>query len=547
MNIIKLNKSLITLAWLLLIIFFTNQLPGFTQNSTTNDFQNLNNILRKNKIYTQDNTPINIGSTMYNMETSFNAFPNNSTIDITLRDIDLPSALRIIAKEGHKNIVIDKSVKGTISAELKHVSLNEAMQTILTIEELEARVNDNTIYIASRSAMSLKGLNRKYIKAFKLNNANVVDVAQLIEASIFNKGYKVDETKSTNTATTSPINQNRNQNTTNMQQNLLAQDSTTNQSSLVENKEIRAQIEKLTPGSGFNDASKLASEIKLQGITSTIDKVKVNNNDNGPIVIPDTRTNSLLIAGLPNDIALAAEAIQYLDQPLHQVSIQVSLIEVNKNNTDDLGLNVSGVAGKFGAGFNSSSDGKTNIIYNTIKSTSDNLSIELNALIQRNKAKLLANPNVLALDGSESLIKITDQVVSKMTVTSQSQTGSLMYDPTLSDVGIVLNILPKIGDDGYITMRLRPSITTALDKITIGTDGAFATPISTREVIMQDVRVKSGQTLAIAGLINDSEVEKMSKLPFVSDLPIFGKLFTDTTKTHSKTELVILITPTIMN
>ena len=110
-----------------------------------------------------------------------------------LKDIDLPSVLRILAKQGGKNIIIDESVQGSISAELKNVSLNEAMQTILSSRELEARVQGNTVFVASRAAMAKKGLNRRYIKAFKLNNANAVDVAKLLEASIFNKGYAVDD------------------------------------------------------------------------------------------------------------------------------------------------------------------------------------------------------------------------------------------------------------------------------------------------------------------------------------------------------------------
>ena len=596
MKFISPARVYISLTWLVLSVFFMHQLPGLTQENQQNNSINpavtkvnnqsvdninveeLRNALRQNKIYPQSLPQASLEKQMYSMESKFTVFPEDATIDLTLRDIDLPSVLRILAKEGQKNIIIDKSVQGTVSAELKNVSLNEAMQTILTSEELEARINGDTIYVASRPAMALKGLNRKYIKAFKLNNANAVDVAKLLEASIFNKGYKLKSGSSSssapsgmahsgmsmqaiaspesysnsspNSAQSYPSSYGQQSGNNYVNNDNSARQAPVSQSTLLETKTIRGKVEKLNPGDGFSDASKLASEIKLQNITSTIDKIDVSNNDNGAIVIPDTRTNSLLIAGLQEDIALAGTAIKYLDKPLPQVSIDVSLLEIDKTDTNNLGLNASAVAGKWTVGFTPNATGSStpgSLTYNTVKTISDNLSATITALIQHNKAKLLANPNVLALDGSESLIKITNQIVSKMTVTSQAQTGSIMYDPTLADVGIVLNILPKISEDGYVTMRLRPSITTALAQVSVDTQGEFVTPISTREVLMQDVRVKSGQTFAIAGLLNDSETDSIGKLPYISDVPILGKLFTNTSKIHTKTELIILITPKIIS
>ena len=162
---------------------------------------------------------------------------------------------------------------------------------------------------------------------------------------------------------------------------------------------------------------------------------------------------------------LAEKAIKYIDKPLQQVSIEVSLIELTKEDNDNLGLSFSGDAGKFSTGYSTvsganealamvtdsaSSAGNAAIAYNTVKSIHDGIAMKLNTLISQNKAKLLANPTVLSLDGSEALVKITDQIVSKMTVTSQNGTGTITYTPELSDIGIVLNITPKIGGDGYV-------------------------------------------------------------------------------------------------
>ncbi len=493
------------------------------------------------------------------LESGFDAFPEDAMIDLTLRDVDVASIIRILAKEGGMNVVIDESVMGFMSAELKNISLNEAMQTILTSEELEARISNNTIFVASRPAMAKKGLNRRYIKTFKLNNSNAVYVASILRASVFNKGYKVNDTVDAGAALQAipaPPGQQDSEDSA-------PAGSSTGQSSIIDAKTIKGKVEKLQSSENFGDAGQLASKIKIQHYTATTGDIQVDNNDGGAIVIPDTRTNSLLVAGLKRDILIAEEAIRYLDKPLKQVAIEVSLIELKKERSKDLGLNTVIQGGKMSGGFNaisgefasgydfSSLANQSGITLSTISSIADEVAVKLKALIEDEEAKLLANPKIIALNGSESLIKITEQVVNKVETTISAE-GLQTYSSELEDVGIVLNILPKIGDNDYVTMRIRPSITSALPQVLIGefqAGGAAITitPISTREVILQDVRVKSGETLAIAGLTKENDVTKEGKVPFLADLPLLGKLFRDTEFDHEKNELIILIKPVIID
>ncbi len=488
-----------------------------------------------------------------NLENRFDAFDEEARIDLTLKDVDVASILRIIAKEGGMNIVIDESVMGYISAELKDISLNEAMETILVSEELEARVSANTIFVASRPVMSKRGLNRRFIKTFKLNNSNAIYVADILRASIFNKGYKVkDESPGGSSFAAIPampgapaINE---------------AGASTGQTYLIDSKFIKGKVETLQAGDGFGNAGDLASNIKVQHSTARTGDITVDNNDGGAIVIPDTRTNSILVAGLKKDIILAEEAVRYLDKPLKQVAIEVSLIELKKDDSKDLGLLANMQGDKMSGGFNTltgafsgftefaSETNQSGIMFNSLSNVSEEMALKLNAMIYNEEAKLLANPTIVALNGSESLIKITEQIVNKVDTTISD--GVTTYSVELADVGIVLNILPKIGEDNSVTMRVRPSITNSLPKETIGTVGGTSieiTPISTREVILQDVRVKSGETLSIAGLTKEKDTEKVGKVPFLGDIPLIGKLFSNTEFEHEKTELIILITPTVID
>jgi type II secretory pathway component GspD/PulD (secretin) len=492
-------------------------------------------------------------------------FPTDKKINLVLDQIDVASVLKIIADESKQNIVLDNSVRGIVSnVNLKNVSLNEAFKLILTNNELEARIEKGIIFVASRKAMAAKGLNRRYVKVFKLNNANAVDVAQILDASIFNKGYKIKEDNAVKSAATTArtaagTNTVSQQNQTTAASNALGAGSSTGETKISQDKTVRGKVEEIDPGDGFSSAKILASEIKIQGIKTTTKNVSVANNDGGATVVPDSRTNSVLVSGLQQDILLAQKTIEYLDKPLDQVAIEVSLIEISKEDTKNLGISTNGNNSIVDGGFNNAVGNTRQSLgadtnqsywaYNTSPSasgiTSSNMYIMLNALIQNKKAKLLANPTIVALDGSESLIKITDQVVSKMDICVTTNTSN--YSVTMADVGIVLNILPKIGSDGYVTMKIRPSITSALTERNVGNSGGFVTPISTREVIIQDSRVKSGETLALAGLIKDNELETVGKIPYLSSLPICGKLFQSKVHKNLKTELVILITPKILD
>lgn len=553
MNQLKISFTfLLSLCFVGLPAFSDNKLANIKSLDDINDktFSNISD--KYYRVNAERLSSFDKDAGIITMESKINFFPETSTINLALREVDVASILRIIAQEGHKNIVIDNSVMGNISAELKNISLNEALQVILTSQELEARLSNGTIYVASRPAMARKGLNRRFIKTFKLNNSDPVQVAQLMEASIFNKGYKVEEAAAGAAMQAVPAPASA--------QGTNPVLTTTGQSSLVNSKTIKGKVQELVAGENFSDASKLASTIKMQENKATTQNININNNDGGAIVIPDTRTNSVLVAGLREDILLAEEVIKNLDKPLRQVSIEVSLIELKKQDDRDYGLALNNQKGGLSGGFNdvngttgydfSSLANQSGVTLNTLNNLSKKqFLMELKALIKNKKAKLLANPQILALDDSESLIKITDQVISKVTTTITQ--NSTTYNTEIADVGIVLNILPKIGDDDYVTMKIRPSITDPLPEVTVGDfedNGAAVkvTPISTREVILQNVRIKSGETLAIAGLKKENNVEEIGKMPVLGDIPVIGKAFHNTDYVRYKTELMILITPRIV-
>lgn len=582
------------------------QKTGFQQNLK----QNSQSITKK--VYKQGD----LQNGVLRIAPEFHEFSNDETISLSLRNADIKEVLKELARLGNKSIIVDNSVGGQISCELEEVSLNQAMDLALATTELESRVLGNTIFIASKPAMLRKGLNRNLIKSFKLNYANCLDVASVLEASIFNKGLDVTTSISeqTSVAETEAITANQaiamqaidtggttiltgepssgnivSVDTSSAPASSATSASATGGVSSGTTRPVRVIAEKIDAASGYNDAATLAGEVKINGTTATSSTYNVNNNSGGPIVIPDSRTNSILIAGLRQDIQVAEETIKYLDQAKKQVNIEVSLIEMTRTDLSTLGMSVGSNAKAFTGAFNNptgtltgnggsftpngnigstgvptwvtnhvSQDAMTRTVgmiteasqtaiqISSIKNITSDIVAKIEALITKDKVKLIANPNVIVSDGSEALVKLTNQIINRITVTQTQTTTTSSQE--LADVGIVLNVLPRISDDGYVTMRVRPSVTSPGDRreFDFGTAQFEITLINTREVLVQDVRVKSGETVALAGLIREFSRAQTGKVPFMGDLPLIGNFFRTKSNQKEKTELVILITPKII-
>lgn len=173
------------------------------------------------------------------------------------------------------------------------------------------------------------------------------------------------------------------------------------------------------------------------------------------------------------------------------------------------------------------------------------LNLSINLLLQQNKAKILANPSVVVSDNTEALVTLATEVIHK--VTSTVSLGVTNTNVELTKAGIFLDVLPKCTDDGFIYMRIRPQVSAP-----VGPPQQFAnqtlivTLLNIREIMAQEVRVKDGQTLVLGGLFTEQEAAQISKVPYLAETPLFGALFRNTLKGRQRTELMLMITPKIV-
>ncbi len=343
---------------------------------------------------------------------------------------------------------------------------------------------------------------------------------------------------------------------------------------------LRVQSEKVEEGSGINNltggdgsTSSFTGEITLRGTVKSTETVRVSPL--GPIVVPDTRLNAVTVMGTAQQIQSAAELIPILDAAPPQVSIEVSMIEITEDGMKEFSTQQGIADGRLQLGFNNeplagladptglapagsgliglpSNDpneaaafARSGASFSSQPVVDDaNFMFQLNGLVNSRRAKVLANPTIVATHDTESIISMVEEIIRRVNVTVDGQTGTTTIETELGEAGIVLDILPKVGEDGTVSMRIRPSITSI--RSVIRTNNNITTLLTKRDVLAQTVRIKDGQTLVLGGLVNESKIKRMEKLPFLGDLPIVGALFRASTNQHERSEVVILLTPHII-
>jgi type II secretory pathway component GspD/PulD (secretin) len=246
--------------------------------------------------------------------------------------------------------------------------------------------------------------------------------------------------------------------------------------------------------------------------------------------------NKIVLMGPAGDIARARDVLAQLDVPRPQILVKVVITEVNSSANKDLGVNWT---------FNdivlkeASSGG---LQFGKFNRDPMDFTGAISALISDGRANLLAQPNISVVDGETASILIGDRILFPKLV-GYSSTGTPIFDKEEEKVGIYLQIAPRVTSKDEVLLNLYPqvSLVTSFLKTTAGD----YPQISTREA-RTTVSVKSGETLAIGGLLRENDITSAQKVPLFGDLPIIGGMFRHSKKTKERTEIVIFLTPTIV-
>jgi type IV pilus assembly protein PilQ len=261
---------------------------------------------------------------------------------------------------------------------------------------------------------------------------------------------------------------------------------------------------------------------------------------------------AIAVVDFPDNLVRISDYICQADQPPRQVFIEAHILQVNLDDDCKSGVNFKDLISMSSGRIRLSTAGfatppVTNTLpTNPLTSASPAFFIEadgtgLDGLIEliqtTTDTKTLASPNIHAVSGQESHIQIGGQLGYRITTTTQTST---MESVQFLDVGVVLRVTPRITRDGRVLMRIFPKVSTgAVDPVT-GLPSEETTEIET------DVLLNSGQGVVIGGLIQETDNNLVSKIPYLGDIPYLGILFQKRQVKKERQEIIITLRPHVL-
>jgi len=280
-------------------------------------------------------------------------------------------------------------------------------------------------------------------------------------------------------------------------------------------------------------------------------------------VLADPRTANLIVTTTDNEMDKAINLINMLDSPTKQVLIEARLLETSRNPSTVKGIDWSGTFEnqKFQFGNNTVSSTPNNLVsgpprvlvdtargFNpaTAFLDADGLSAVLSFFNKDTETEVISTPRAVMLDNQTATLSVT-RAFPIFQVTPGSANSPAGASIQYTNLGTILTVTPRIASDNHITLRVVPEVSNIDSKDQQVLNGAVNTAnIYAIRRMDTSVTVPSGNTLVMGGLINDTKTKSYSKVPLLGDIPGLSKVFGKESKSRNKNNLLIFLTPTIV-
>ena len=436
------------------------------------------------------------------------AFAGSSNlITIDVHDADISDVITLLAAQSGANIMTDASIKPQrVTIHLRNVTFDRVLEVLVTANGLAVHRVGNVLIVGSADAM-----NRRYVEnqpnagaqtvVLRLAHANADDVAREIGPALAVGTVIVPDRR------TSAV--------------VITGDADT----VARAQRLIAALDAATLGGGSGTLTR-AYRLNYIRADDAIKELKILTADGS--YIADSERNEVIVDGNDNVQSTAVSLFTTIDRPGPQVMFEVKVADVTpQNDTSNFGLEFGGtnLQGTVTPGSTSYAFTGGMIPVN----------VTLNALISLGRAQILATPKLVTLNNREAdlLVGETYPIVFNTSVLGGQNVQFV-------DVGVKLRLTPTIGDDGTVTAELHPEYS-EIEGIT-----STGYPIITNRKIDATLRVNDSQTIVLGGLMMDTSSETISKVPWLADIPILGKIFANKQTAHERDEIVFLITPHVI-
>ena len=414
-------------------------------------------------------------------------------LSFSVKGVDIKEILQGLSQASELNIVSDPDVSGTVTVDLKDVTLAQALEIILTPLGLEFRREQNVIRVA-KPQLETRIFTIDYVN-IKRGGRSTMDVttsaAQTGVGGIGGGGI-------------------------------------TGGGASVQSEQEEIAF--------FKDL-----EESLNKLLSPKGTIAVNKQS-GTVAVTDFPAHLRQVAAFLEKVT---------DTIMRQVVINAQVMDVTLTDSFSFGIDWTAVVEVLGENLTFTQALSPGAAALQIAVSGSDFSAVVDAISTQGEVNVLSNPKVAALNNQKAIIRVArDDVFFRNQVRTLEQGGQTIERitetiPQVVNIGVTLDVTPQISSDGTVMMHIHPIITDKLGDAVDPVTGQTAPIISIREADTL-VRVEDGQTIIIGGLMEEREDDQVVKVPLLGDIPLLGGLFRRTEKTKRKSELVILLSPTVL-
>lgn len=443
---------------------------------------------------------------------------------LDLKRMDILDVLRLISQKSGLNIVAGQDVKGKVTVFLKGVEVHEVLRIIVEAYGW-AYVQDGGIM----RIMSDKEFTEKYGHRFgqetqtriqQLSYAKAADVVAVLKQMKSSSGKVItDQNSGILILTDEP-------------------------EMLDEMDTVIRQMDILVKTEVF-----ILSYAKAGDISEKINEMLTPSMGT---MRSDSRSNRIIVSDTSAKIEEIRTLVEAFDRKDREVLIEAKILQIALSNEYKFGVDWEAVVSDFHSlNFKSNFD----ILGDTDKrgalsigTLADNQYTALiDALETVGETEILSSPRITVINNQEAKILVgsTEPYVTTTTTTPSAGPTTTAESVNFIDVGVKLYVTPTIHEDDFITMKIRPEVSSVVRNVTTGNNNTI--PVVETSEAETIVSVKDQVTIVIGGLIKEEKVKMTKKVPFLGNIPILGAAFRNTSDLVRKTEIVLFLTPRIIS
>ena len=273
----------------------------------------------------------------------------------------------------------------------------------------------------------------------------------------------------------------------------------------------------------------------------------LGGNDNVSITADETN-NAIVVLASPQEYNGIEAALRKLDAPPLQVYIQAAIAEVTLTN--DLQFGVQYFYQHNSQNQLTLSDTNSGTIapsfpgFSYLFTPRSNIKVILDALADITHVEVTSSPEIMVLNNQTASLQVGDRVpiATQQAVGLVTATSAIVNSVQYQDTGVVLKVTPRVNHGGLVMMDISQEVSQVINTTSSNIDS----PTIQERRINTSVAIQDGQTIALGGLITDDRTKGKTGIPFVQQIPVFGYLFGDNTDNHKRTELMVLLTPYVV-